>query len=219
MNDYLVLKLNGVMQSWGGHTFEDLRHTEIMPTRSAILGLLAACLGIDRTDQNSQKALGQSIKMAIRADQRHIKTQCITDFHTVENARNVEGKKRPFPITSNREYLCDAIFTVILEQQPKSQYPLKTIKKALQDPIYTPFLGRRACPINRPLYEAELSALNFKTAFALLDQIAGPIYSDTRLDEKDIVRSIRDQPLYQRSRQFANRTYYIHQNTGVNHVP
>ncbi len=36
MNHYLALKLSGVMQAWGGHTMEDLRHTEIMPTRSAV---------------------------------------------------------------------------------------------------------------------------------------------------------------------------------------
>lgn len=50
MNQYLALKLQGVMQAWGGHTYEDLRHTELIPTRSGILGLLAACLGIDRQD-------------------------------------------------------------------------------------------------------------------------------------------------------------------------
>lgn len=48
MNEYMILNLRGVLQSWGGHTFEDYRPSNLFPTRSGLIGLLAACLGIDK---------------------------------------------------------------------------------------------------------------------------------------------------------------------------
>ncbi len=213
---YLALKLSGVMQSWGGHTLEDLRHTELMPTRSAILGLLAACLGIDRKHSDRLEALAQSVTMAVRADAHSSKTgklleaQRIMDFHTVMDARKVDGKPNKFPVVSRREYLCDAVFTVLLEENENAFFSLDDIKQAVQNPVYIPFLGRRSCPITRPLYEADLTASDFKAAFSLLDSIAGTVYSDKPLDQDDVVMRIRDIPLYKRKRQFASRKLYIH---------
>lgn len=216
INHYLALKLSGVMQAWGGHTMEDLRHTEIMPTRSGILGLLAACLGIDRKDSDNLEALAQSITLATRADVRKksngkpLEAQRIMDFHTVMDARKVDGKMNKFPVVSRREYLCDATFTVLLEQRKNEKFTLETIKKAVQNPVYIPFLGRRSCPITRPLYEADLTAKDFKRAFLLIDSIGGTIYSDIPLDQDDLEIRIRDMPLYKRKRQFASRKIYVH---------
>ena len=47
MPRYLILRLDGPMQAWGTHTFEDFRPSNLFPTRSGLLGLLGACLGID----------------------------------------------------------------------------------------------------------------------------------------------------------------------------
>ena len=87
MATYLMLKLAGPMQAWGTHTFEDYRAIHPFPTRSGIVGLLAACLGIERHDRESLMALGQSFQLAVRADrddQRSYTPTVITDFHTVE---------------------------------------------------------------------------------------------------------------------------------------
>ena len=48
MPRYLILKLQGPMQAWGPILFEDFRPSHLFPTRSALLGLIGACLGIDR---------------------------------------------------------------------------------------------------------------------------------------------------------------------------
>lgn len=47
MQDYLILQLNGPMQSWGLPTFEGIRPSAPFPGRSGLLGLLGACLGIN----------------------------------------------------------------------------------------------------------------------------------------------------------------------------
>lgn len=211
MRRFLALKLCGVMQAWGGHTYEDFRHTELVPTRSALLGLLAACLGIDRKDTDGQQALSASIRMAVRADRTKYKPQRITDFHTVMEARKVDGKPNKFPVVSRREYLCDARYTVLLEVSGDTRWDLARIRHALEKPVYTPFLGRRSCPISRPLFETEIEAVDFESAFALIDPGTGVIYSEESPSGESTLYRLRDVPLYGHKRQFASREVHLYQ--------
>ncbi len=61
MRSYLILRLAGPMQAWGQPTFEGTRPTGRFPTRSGLLGLLGACLGIQRDDTSSLQALSESV--------------------------------------------------------------------------------------------------------------------------------------------------------------
>jgi len=72
MGNYLILKLHGPMQAWGEHTFEGLRPSANFPTRSALLGLLGACLGIGRNERDRLQALADSVGMAVRVNERRI---------------------------------------------------------------------------------------------------------------------------------------------------
>ena len=108
MRQHLILKLQGPLQSWGKHSFEGLRPSEAFPGRSALLGLLAACLGIDREDRASQKALASSVAFAVRIDQRAYQPQKMTDYHTVKDARiDYQGLKSHETILTWREYWQD----------------------------------------------------------------------------------------------------------------
>ena len=214
MRHFIALKLNGVMQAWGGHTYEDYRHTELVPTRSALLGLLAACVGIDRNDAEGLQALSAAVRMAVRADKTKYKPQRITDFHTVMEARKVDGKPNKFPVVSRREYLCDAQYTVLLEVSDDAKWNLEQIRHALEKPVYTPFLGRRSCPISRPLFEAEIEAVDFESAFALIEPGAGVIYSEEHPSGESTQYRLRDVPLYGRRRQFASREIHLYQQEG-----
>ncbi len=218
MRRFLALKLCGVMQAWGGHTYEDFRHTELIPTRSAVLGLLAACLGIDRKDTQGLQSLAASVRMAVRADRMRHKPQRITDFHTVLDARKVDGKPNKFPVVSRREYLCDAQYTVLLEVSDYAGWSLARIREALEKPVYTPFLGRRSCPISRPLFETQVEAVDFESAFALIDPGAGTIYSEENPSGASTLYRLRDVPLHGRKRQFASREVHLYQQEGE-HVP
>ncbi len=219
MKTFVALKLQGVMQAWGGHTFEDFRHTELIPTRSALLGLLGACLGIDRHDAKRQTELAKSVSIAVRADQRDACTPMrITDFHTVLDARKVDGKINPHPVVSRREYWCDACYTVLLEMLEGAPFDANQLEQALQKPVYTPFLGRRSCPPSRPLYEATLEAADFESAFDLIEPRAGVIYSEQQPADGGTSYRLRDTPLYDRKRQFASRQLYISRQ-GEQHAP
>jgi len=221
MKDFLIIKLQGAMQAWGGHTFEDYRPSYIFPTRSAVVGLLGACLGIDREDIQGRADLNASFELTVRPDSRKIQTeqfgrttektlnmQKMTDFHTVLDARKVDGAPRPDAIISHREYLCDAEFSLALGFKNNAVFNLEKVKNAIQKPHYTPFLGRRSCPIQRPLFEKIVAAKSAQDALAQIEPKQGTLYSEQMLQGSSPMQ-IRDVPIQDPVRQFATRTLYI----------
>jgi len=216
MADYLIIKLQGSMQAWGSHTYEDYRPSHIFPTRSAIVGLLAACLGIDREDIVKREALNNSLtRLTVRADPRYIehkktplKMHKITDFHTVQNARKVDGAFRKDAVVSRREYLCDAEFSVAMVFDKERGYSLDEITQAIKKPYFTPFLGRKSCPLQRPLYEATVTADNAQTALLDIMPMQGTLYSEELL-ENSVPMEVRDVPMSTSVRQFSTRTINI----------
>lgn len=206
MKDYLLLKLQGPLQAWGRESFEGLRPSELYPGRSALLGLLGACLGIDRLDSNGQHDLASSVQFAVRVDQQG---QKMTDYHTVKNARKeYTGLKSHETIQTWREYWQDAKYTVLLWLTEEAVLSLEQIEAALKKPVYTPVLGRRSCALSRPLYDGRLAAQSVLAAFSLCEPVGGTIYSD-EFDEHAIPLKKRDVPMVDRPRQFASRRVYM----------
>lgn len=215
MRDYLILKLQGVMQAWGEHTFEGLRPSTNFPTRSALTGLLAACLGIDRNDRQQQQALANSFLYAVRQDETEHSVIKMTDYHTVKDAReDYVGLKSHDTIITQREYLLDAAFTLAIWNTEGAEYSLEQLKAAVCQPRYTPFLGRRSCPITRPLYASLVQAVNSDEALKLIEPASGVIYSEENLP--DVIgrnkhrHRVRDVPLPNQPRQFASRMVYVY---------
>lgn len=220
MPRFLILRLDGPMQAWGTHTFEDFRPSNLYPTRSGLLGLLAACLGIERSDHSGQAQLASSVEFSVRVDgtvERPGGKKPVTkpgvklpDYHTVMDARRVNRQPKPGEtIQSWREYLFDAAFTVAVGERPDAHYTLDQISTALRRPCYTPTLGRRACPITRPLLDGD--PIEASDALAALRQSLGCgelIYGESA--ESDQPLRLRDVPLHGRHRQFGTRVVYLH---------
>lgn len=220
MPNFLIMQLDGVLQAWGDHTFEDYRPTVGFPTRSGLLGLLAACLGIDRSDTKALTALDASVYFTVRAEDRHKSATArkMTDFHTVMDARKVDIRKSgEYPVVSRREYLCDAIFSVALELRSDAAYSLDQIESALKKPVFTPFLGRRSCPLSRPLLATRVDANNAAEALRQWSVRSGKIYSDAPALASELEIRLRDAPRYGRVRQFGTRRVFV-SNGGESHV-
>jgi CRISPR system Cascade subunit CasD len=231
MPRFILLKLDGVMQGWGGHTYEDWRPTELFPTRSGLLGLLGACLGIDRHDTGRQNTLASSVLFTIQT--QNIRTQFgnnklelksirLLDYHTILDARKVDGKPNENPVQSYRWYLFDAPFIVVVEETANASISLEEIVKAIRDPVYTPFLGRRSCPLSRPLIDPGEKPFEAKTAIDALKnyQANGSIiYSESPELISDYKLRMRDVPLYGHIRRFATREVFIHVNQEASYVP
>jgi len=216
MRDYLIIKLHGPMQAWGRETFEGLRPSDLFPGRSALLGLLGACLGVERTDSEHQQSLASSVAFAVRVDKQG---QKMTDYHTVKNARvNYQGLKSHETIQTWREYWQDAAYTVAVWSLEQAPIDLAAIQQALMKPVYTPFLGRRSCPITRPLFAQKISAENALSALAQESQTGGTIYSEEN-SQGAIPMKKRNVPIIHQPRQFASHTLYMSTATGEAYVP
>ncbi|MAT39813.1 MAG: type I-E CRISPR-associated protein Cas5/CasD [Ectothiorhodospiraceae bacterium] len=154
----LFLRLEGPLQAWGGHEAKFvIRRCAEAPTKSAIIGMLLAAKGIDRSkavEENWLSELSQ-LSMGVRIDRPGVRWW---DYHTVGadiGTHSAQGKVKRTAATgeietfvSRREYLCDASFLVALQGDADLMEKLAT---ALANPEWTPFLGRKSCPPSVPL--------------------------------------------------------------------
>lgn len=134
----LLLRLRGALQSWGDSSRFSRRETRSEPTKSGVLGLLAAAEGRRRSDPIEDLA---GLTFGVRIDQRG---QLVRDFQT---ARSLDGR-RTMPL-SYRYYLADAVFLAGVEGPPEL---IAGLAQAVQSPAFPLYLGRRSCPPTQPVY-------------------------------------------------------------------
>lgn len=175
MTDYLLLRLYGPLASWGEIAVGESRHSAVHPSRSALLGLLGAALGIERHDDVSQQSLAQGYRFGI-------KLECIgsplRDYHTVQ--AGVPPRKFQFrtrrqelaadkveTILSTREYRCDSLALVAVEATPAAPVGLADLVEALRRPHFAVYLGRKSCPLALPLSPQIVTAPTLREAFSL----------------------------------------------------
>jgi CRISPR system Cascade subunit CasD len=227
MPGFLIFKLDGPMQAWGTHTYEAFRPSGLFPTRSGLLGLIAACLGLERGDFHALERLAASIEFTVRIDRSAPRLERaarngaewpdpkkpaikLPDFHTVLAARNVDGSPNKYPVVSRREYLYDAAFTVAVGEHPGATVSLTAIAEGLRRPRYTPVLGRRSCPLARPLFASLEEGPDAKAALDAVPPSGGLIYAEGEGLTSPRLMQIRDVPMHGRHRKFATRRVYVH---------
>ena len=135
----LLLRLEGPMQSWGYRSRFDYRDTALEPTRSGVIGLICAAMGIARGEDISHF---DAIRVGVRVDKEG---QPERDYHTARMKANDTGGAT---VVSYRDYLADASFTVGLQSDDKEL--LEAIANNLRNPTWTLFLGRKAFPLTVP---------------------------------------------------------------------
>jgi CRISPR system Cascade subunit CasD len=133
----LLMRLAGPLQSWGSSSRFARRGTEIAPTKSGVIGLLAAAKGLRRTEPLTE-LLG--LQFGVRLDQPG---QILRDFQT---ARSLDGRQSA-PLTY-RFYLSDAVFLAAVSGEQELLYGLAESLNRPQFPLY---LGRRSCPPVGPI--------------------------------------------------------------------
>jgi len=153
----LVLRLAGPLQSWGVNSRFNRRETSGEPTKSGIIGLLAAAQGRRRQDP-IEDLLG--LRLGVRVDQPG---SLLRDYHTVSDYRggplrsaSVSGKgiQKPtspakFTHVTERFYLQDAVFVAAVGGPPDV---LGTLRDAIRSPAFPLALGRRACVPTQPVF-------------------------------------------------------------------
>jgi len=163
--DYtLLLKLEGPMQSWGYRSRFDYRDTVLEPTRSGVIGLICAAMGIARGEDITRF---DAVRMGVRVDKEGRPER---DYHTALDVIKADGS-RTDAVQSWRDYLADASFTVGL--QAGNHQLLKDIEEALQKPVWPLFLGRKAFPLSVPPIAASGTLVRGSLEEHLLSGTAG----------------------------------------------
>jgi len=195
--DGVALRLHGPLQAWGGPTIGDNRPTLSFPTRSGVLGLVAACLGIRRAEQGRLLALADGARVHIRVDSPGVP---MVDDQTIQDNPNASETRQT--IQSKRTYLCDASFVAVVV--PGASSTVAAIAAAIAAPVFSPSLGRRCCPPSLPLLASALVTGNdplelFESVprepLELISQSSATDEADYYLDVDDHPRRVRRLPL------------------------
>lgn len=135
----LLLKFAGPMQSWGTNSHFEYRRTDFYPSKSAVIGMIAASFGYRRDEDEKIQKLNE-LDFAVRIDQAG---NLLRDYHIAQKFKDRREIERTY--VTNRYYLEDAVFIVAISH--RDELFLDDILKALQHPYFQPFLGRRALPL------------------------------------------------------------------------
>lgn len=206
--NYIILNLFGPMQSWGSQTYEDYRPSYNFPTKSAIAGIISACLGIRRTEFQRLKDLHDSISIAIKTIQTPVKS---IDFQTIEGAFKADGKMRKARIISHKEYLCDGKFIAAVQVSKNGPFSVESIIAALNEPFFTPYLGRKCCALSSPLFNSVIAANSIEEALCQVCPEAGTIYSEVKTKDNAVALPVRDVVTAGNGHMFHKRSVFMYE--------
>ena len=132
----LLLRLAGPLQAWGCDSKFETRRTGREPSKSGVVGMLAAALGRKRDEPIDDL---NDLRFGVRVDKEGV---LLHDYHTVQMR---SGKT----YVTHRYYLSDATFLAGLESDDAVW--LETLQDALCNPVFPLFLGRRSCVPTLPV--------------------------------------------------------------------
>lgn len=170
-----------------GDAQANIRHTATAPRKSAIVGLLAAALGITRDQTAAFAALVQGLTLATaELKAPHL----LLDYHTVQapvaptataidttradQVRRISNAERrgaySGTMVTQRAYLQDGHWLVVLQGEPEL---LRRLKDALEQPSFTLYLGRKSCPLSAFTAPVLLDAETLEEAVTLWSEVVG----------------------------------------------
>lgn len=217
MRPYLVFRIEAPLASFGTIAVGERRPTWDRPSKSQVIGLLAAALGIERTDEPRQAALAAAIALAVRVDDPGA---LIQDYHTVQQPAGPAVRRRlraggtvatraeeldfgPGELEttlSRREYRRDAAYTIAVWLTNAGAVTLEDLAKAIAAPNFILAAGRRANALMFPCGPLVTSAEpDVLAAFAAYD--AGD-------EERRAFRNTWTPPWLAERRATATRTLY-----------
>jgi CRISPR system Cascade subunit CasD len=187
----LIFQLQAPLSSWGEAAVGEYRPSAEYPSQSAIQGLLAAALGIDRDDGVAQTALRGSVRLAVGVLSQG---RLMRDYHTAQVPGRTDLKNRPHAtrrdelslpkndlntILSSRDYRQDAASMVAVQIVADASYTLMQLAEALKKPRFVLYLGRKSCPIAVPLYPCILDTGTITTAFSDYQKNVSALWEQT----------------------------------------
>lgn len=177
MTDFLLATIYAPLCSWGDIAVGEVRETRDRPSRSAVLGLVAAALGLTREAADAHAALDAGYGVAVRVDDAGTP---LVDYHTVQTMpasamrranpatrRDMLRLGEPATIVSRRTYRQDARAVVALWARGQSRWSLQELATALAKPTFVLYAGRKASPLGMPLRPELVSASSLAAALRM----------------------------------------------------
>lgn len=196
-HEFLLFQLYGPLASWGDVAVGEVRPTSTHPSKSAVLGLMAAALGLDREEEDRHSMLEATLGFAVCQD---VSGSWLRDYHTVqvpptEKHRHQVSRRAELgtvrrsdlgTLLSEREYLVDSLATVaIWKRRGLDEFSLTRLKQALEQPFFTLSLGRKSCPLALPLEPQLHSAPTISAAFG-----------KTEFKSRSLLKNLPDYPAH-----------------------
>ena len=235
MSAFLCFTLWAPLASFGDVAVGEHRLSLERPGRSAVLGLLAAALGIERRDQAALDQLARNLLIAVRS---LAAGTLLEDFHSAQVPRARRGLRhatrrdelaavtpRDDAILSRRDYRQEPWHEVVVTLAEGGDLDLERLARALRAPCFTLYSGRKSCPLGLPPDPHLVESADLGTALAdyegravarrLLGQVRGAtdtVHADIELRpllgrhwRVDRILERRDTPMDRRRWQFALR--------------
>lgn len=196
----LILKTEG-MSAYGLQTFDVHRRANHFPTRSAIMGMLGAAMGITRENYNELYALSQQLNIAVQVN---LCGEKMVDYHTVQHFRSPHGQIQKIVKPTYREYWCDSEHTFAISADKQV---IATLVDKVKSPKFTLFQGRKSCPLTRPLFETVSDDDNPANALKNYGG-QGQIFSDVGGENQVAIVQVRDL-ITAIPRKYAMRSVYV----------
>lgn len=171
MTDYLILRFDAPMMSFGGVLVDRHGPTRDFPGASMLVGLIGNALGFERREFERLDRLQTRVRYAVRCDREG---ERFVDYHTVDLGQDfmLEGwTRRGIPESRAgggagegthirlRHYLAGAVYTVALTLDPADETPtLDEVASALASPERPLFLGRKCCLPATPILAGRIEA-------------------------------------------------------------
>jgi CRISPR system Cascade subunit CasD len=170
---YLALLLDAPMQSWGFASRFQRRTTGLHPTKSGVIGLICAAMGVAKGSDGERGVLPELAKLKMTSvaiprqqtnawagETAELAARRLEDFHTIGGGYDKETQRQSIPrkasggpcdnpTVSRRQYLNDARFGVILAGD---RFVLERVGTAIQDPIWGVWFGRKSCIPSAPVF-------------------------------------------------------------------
>jgi len=223
-NHHLSFILDSPMQAWGASSRFTRRDTLPHPTKSGLLGMIAAAMGIDKFGANEAEQLLPLQELLLNTYaipklnrwKKALPVGRLQDFHTIGGGYSKEdilhvpkrasGTHNLNTVITRRDYLTDARFLVVLSGPETT---LKKITTALQNPVWGTWFGRKCCipalPIRPHLHIDLETAAQKAMQWAEIEPEALTCY-DRYLEESSPESFLQlDQPIAYAARTYQSR--------------
>lgn len=235
MPNFVLFRLYAPLSSWGETAVGEVRPSGTHPSRSALLGMIAAAYGIKRDDGAAYEKIRTSFGFAVCM---HNAGGLLRDYHTIQAPGRRKGanwltrkdelaEMKLNTVLSSRDYRTEASYTVVVWNRDKgAEFTIEDLTDVLRKPRFVLYLGRKSCPPGLPLQAHLLQAETVRDALTKADFGKIPDGPDFTVDsqtrvvweactfsgfrgDSDIMEvHRRDEPVNRESWQFVQRSEY-----------